>query len=132
MASSVSTRKTGPQTTTSTNPMRNSTPGNHSTANRIQETTGTAIRMRIIGCRYFSSVSERYIAIASTTPSTNETISAPMTRASVTAISMGVMVVIAFAIRSMLGIANGGIPSAGARCDSTSQASAKTSRETSV
>ena len=51
MASSVSTRNTGPHTTTSTKPMRNSTPGNHSTANRIHDTTGTAIRMRIIGCR---------------------------------------------------------------------------------
>src|SRR4029079_16393482 len=132
MASSVSTRKTGPQTTTSTNPMRNSTPGNHSTANKIQETTGTAIRMRIIGCRYLSSVSDRYIAIASMMPSTNETISAAMTRASVTATSRGVMVVIAFAIRSRLGIANGGIPSAGARCDRTSQTSAKTVRRRRV
>ncbi len=51
MASSESTRNTGPHTTTSTKPMRNSTPGNHSTANRIHDTTGTAIKMRIIGCR---------------------------------------------------------------------------------
>src|SRR6185437_13988547 len=51
MASSVSTRNTGPHTTTSTKAMRNSTPGNHNTANRIHDTTGTAIRMRTIGCR---------------------------------------------------------------------------------
>ena len=51
MASSESTRNTGPHTTTSTKPMRNSTPGNHKTANRIHDTTGTAIKMRIIGCR---------------------------------------------------------------------------------
>ena len=121
MASSVSTRNTGPHTTTSTKPMRNSTPGNHSTANRIHDTTGTAIRMRIIGCRYFSSGSERYIAIASARPSTKDAISAPMTRASVTAMSIGVMVATLFAIRTRLGMANGGIPSTGARCDSTSQ-----------
>src|SRR5689334_2854035 len=132
MASSVSTRKTGQQTTTNTNPIRNSTPGNHSTANKIQETTGTAIRIRIIGWRYLSRLSERYIAIARTMPSTKETISAPMTRASVTTISIGVMVVIDFAIRAMLGIAKGGIPRAGARYDRSSQTSAKTSRETRV
>src|SRR3954462_7191351 len=51
MLSSASTVKTGAQTTTSTNTMRNSTPLNHSTANRIQDTTGTAIRMRTIGRR---------------------------------------------------------------------------------
>src|ERR1700730_2180087 len=132
MASSVSTRNTGPHTTTSTKPMRKSTPGNHITANRIQDTTGTAMNRRMIGCRYFSSGSERYIAIASTRPRTNEAISAPMTRASVTAMSIGVMVAMLFAIRSRLGIANGGIPSTGARCDSTSHTTQKTRRETKV
>src|SRR5476649_2142948 len=92
MASSVSTRNTGPQTTTSTKPMRNSTPGNHSTANKIHDTTGTAMNRRMIGCKYFSSGSERYMAIASAMPSTKEAISAPMTRASVTTMSIGVMV----------------------------------------
>ena len=112
--------------------MRNSTPGNHSTANKIHDTTGTAIRMRIIGCRYFSRASERYIAIASASPSTKETISAPMTRASVTAMSAGVMVAMLLPIFSRLGMANGGIPSTGARCDSASQQTAKTRRETRV
>ncbi len=51
MASSESTRKTGPQTAISTNAMRNSTPRNHSTANRIHDTTGTAMNSRISGCR---------------------------------------------------------------------------------
>src|SRR5687768_3125828 len=132
MASSESIRNTGPQTITSTKPMRNSTPGNHSTANRIHDTTGTAIRMRIIGCRYFSSDSERYIAIASATPSRNDTASAPITRASVTTMSIGVMVAKLFAILTKLGIANGGIPSAGARTDSTSQQTTKTSSDTRV
>ncbi len=121
MASSVSTRNTGPHTTTSTKPMRNSTPGNHSTANKIHDTTGTAMNRRIIGCRYFSSGSERYIAIASARPITKDAISAPMTRASVTTMSIGVMVAMLLAIRTRLGIANGGIPRTGARCDSTSQ-----------
>src|SRR5580704_8048644 len=132
IASRASTRKTGPQTTTSTKPMRNSTPGNQSTANKIQDTTGTAIKSRIIGCKYFSSGSERYIAIASARPRTKEAMSAPMTRASVTTTSIGVMVATLFAIRTRLGIANGGIPSTGARCDNTSQAVAKTRRETKV
>ena len=110
MASSVSIRNTGPQTTTSTKPMRNSTPGNHSTANRIHDTTGTAISRRIIGCRYLSSESERYMAIASARPSTNETMRAAITRASVTTMSIGVMVATLFAMRTKLGIANGGIP----------------------
>src|SRR5438874_13790324 len=108
MASSVSIRKTGPQTTTSTKPMRNSTPGNQSTANRIHETTGTAISTRIIGCKYLSSESERYIAIAKARPSTNETMSAAITRAKVTTTSIGVMVVRLRAMRTKLGIANGG------------------------
>ena len=112
--------------------MRNSTPGNHSTANRIQDTTGTAIRIRIRGCRYFSSGSERYIAMASARPSTKDATSAAMTRASVTAMSMGVMVATLLAIRTRLGMANGGIPSTGARCDMTSQTTAKTSSETRV
>ncbi len=51
MASSASTRKTGPQTAISTKAMRNSTPRNQSTANRIHDTTGTAISSRTIGCR---------------------------------------------------------------------------------
>ena len=51
MASSASTRNTGPHTAISTKAMRNSTPRNHSTANRIQETTGTAMKSRTIGCR---------------------------------------------------------------------------------
>src|SRR5215831_19484008 len=110
MASSVSTRKTGPHTTTSTKQMRNSTPGNHSTANRIHDTTGTAISRRIIGCRYLSSESERYIAIASARPRTNEMKRAAITRASVTAISIGVMVATLRAMRTKLGIAKGGIP----------------------
>ena len=90
--------------------MRNSTPGNHSTANKIHDTTGTAMRRRIIGCKYLSSESERYIAIAIATPSRNETMSAAITRANVTTISMGVMVATLFAMRTKLGIANGGIP----------------------
>src|SRR5262249_1464945 len=98
------------QTTTRTKQMRNSTPGNHSTAKRIQETTGTAISSRIMGCRYLSSESERYIAIASARPSTNEAISAAITRASVTTMSIGVMVVMLLAIRTKLGTANGGMP----------------------
>ena len=110
MASMVSIRNTGPHTTTSTKPMRNSTPGNHSTANRIHDTTGTAIRMRIIGCRYSSSVSERYIAIASDRPMTKDAISAPITRASVTTMSIGVMTVMLLAIFTRLGMAKGGIP----------------------
>src|SRR5262249_51327165 len=110
IASSVSTRNTGPHTTTRTNPMRNSTPGNQSTANKIHDTTGTAISRRIIGCRYLLSVSERYIAIARARPSTNDTIRAAITRASVTTMSMGVMVAMLRAMRAKLGIANGGIP----------------------
>src|SRR5262249_54385332 len=51
IASSVSTRNTGAHTTTSTKPMRNSTPRNQSTANRIQEITGTAISSLISGRR---------------------------------------------------------------------------------
>src|SRR5882757_8084602 len=132
MASSVSTRNTGPQTTTSTKPMRNSTPGNHSTANKIHDTTGTAMNSRMIGCRYFSSESERYMAIASARPSTKEATSAAITRASVTTMSIGVMVVMLLAIRTRLGMAKGGIPSTGARLDSTSQQTAKISSETSV
>src|ERR1044071_6846782 len=132
IASSESIRNTGPQTITSTKPMRNSTPGNQSTANRIHDTTGTAIRMRIIGCRYLSSAGERYIAIASMTPSTNETASAPITRASVTTTSSGVIVAKLFAILTKLGIANGGMPMSGARCDSTSQQTTKTSSDTRV
>src|SRR5665213_1175025 len=110
MASSISTRNTGPHTTTSTKQMRNSTPGNHSTANRIHDTTGTAKRMRIIGCRDLSSESERYIAIASDTPITKEAISAPMTRAKVTTTSIGVMSARLLAMRTKLGTAKGGIP----------------------
>src|SRR3954454_3400022 len=132
MASRVSIRNTGPQTTTSTKPIRNSTPGNHSTANRIQDTTGTAIRRRIIGCRYFSRDCERYIAIASARPSPNETRSAPITRASVTTMSAAVMSPKLFAILTKLGMANAGIPSVGARCDSTSQQTTTTSSETRV
>src|SRR4051794_23484056 len=132
IASSVSIRNTGPQTTTSTKPMRNSTPGNQSTANRIHDTTGTAIRSRIIGCRYFSSDAERYIAMASARPSTNDTSSAPMTRAKVTATSTNVMVAKLLAILTKLGMANGGIPSTGARYDRSSQQTTKTSSETRV
>ena len=47
--SRTSTRKTGAHTTTSTKAMRNSTHLNHSTANRIQQTTGTAMKSRTIG-----------------------------------------------------------------------------------
>src|SRR5881397_3145937 len=43
IASSTSTRNTGAHTTTSTKAMRTSTHLNHSTAKRIQHTTGTAI-----------------------------------------------------------------------------------------
>src|SRR4051812_26895034 len=132
IASSVSTRNTGPQTTTSTKPMRNSTPGNHRTANRIQDTTGTAIKRRTIGCRYFSRDSERYIAIASARPSANETSSAPITRASVTTMSAAVTSAKLFAIFTKLGIANAGIPSVGARYDNNSQKTTKTSSETRV
>src|SRR4029450_249234 len=110
MASSVAIRKTGPQTITSTKQMRNSTPGNHSTANRIHDTTGTAINRRIMGWRYLSRDLERYMAIASASPSTKEMISAAITRARVTTTSIGVMVAILFAIRTKLGMANGGIP----------------------
>src|SRR5215510_15372945 len=110
MASSVSIRNTGPHTITSTKAIRNSTPGNHSTANRIHDTTGTAINRRIMGWRYLFRDSERYMAIASASPSTNEMIRAAITRARVTTMSMGVMVVTLFAIRTKLGIANGGIP----------------------
>src|SRR5260221_4500096 len=110
IASSVSTRKTGPHTTTNTKPMRNSTPGNHSTANKIHDTTGTAINRRTIGCMYLLSESEWYMAIARARPSTNEAMSAAITRANVTKMSAGVMVATLFAIRSRLGIANGGIP----------------------
>src|SRR6266567_2646512 len=88
IASSVSIRNTGPQTTTSTKPMRNSTPGNQSNAT--------------------------------------------ITRASVTTMSTGVMVAKLFAILTTLGMANGGIPSTGARCDSTSQQTTKTSSDTRV
>ena len=51
MASKASIRKTGPQTAINTKAIRNSTPRNHSTANRIQDTTGTAMNRRIIGRR---------------------------------------------------------------------------------
>src|SRR5262245_61962776 len=132
MASSESIRNTGPQTITSTKPMRNSTPGNHNTANRIHDTTGTAINRRIIGCRYLSSEGERYIAIANATPSTNETSNAPITRASVTTISLGVIVAKLFAILTKLGIANGGMPRSAARCNTISQQTTKTSSDTRV
>jgi hypothetical protein len=57
-----------------------------------------------------SSESERYIAIASATPSTKDAISAAITRASVTATSTGVMSTRLLAILTKLGMAKGGIP----------------------
>ena len=50
------------------------------------------------------------MAIAKATPKTKETTKAPITRASVTTMSSGVMSATLFAIRSRLGIANGGMP----------------------
>ena len=55
------------------------------------------------------------MAIARNTPSTKDTISAPITRASVTAMSIGVMVAMLLAIFSRPGMAKGGIPRYGAR-----------------
>src|SRR6478735_4615454 len=132
MASSESTRKTGPQTAISTKAIRNSTPRNHSTANRIQDTTGTAMNSRMMGWRYRSRFSDRYIAIARTRPRTNDRISAPMTRATVTTTSMGVIVIMLCAIRTKLGIAKAGMPSAGAKYDSTSQTTTKIRSERRV
>src|SRR3954447_11498336 len=132
MASSESTRKTGPQTAISTKAIRNSTPRNHSTANRIQDTTGTAMNSRMMGCRYRSRSSDRYIAIASTRPRANDRISAPMTRATVTTTSMGVIVIMLCAMRTKLGIAKAGMPSAGAKYDSTSQTTTKIRSERRV
>src|SRR3954447_8693846 len=132
MASSESTRKTGPQTAISTKAIRNSTPRNHSTANRIQGTTGTAMNSRMMGCRYRSRSCDRYIAIASTRPRANDRISAPMTRATVTTTSMGVIVIMLCAMRTKLGIAKAGMPSAGAKYDSTSQTTTKIRSERRV
>src|SRR5215475_6143981 len=58
--------------------------------------------------------------------------SAPMTRASVTTTSIGVIVSRLWPMRTKLGIANAGIPSVGARWDSSSQAAAKTTSERTV
>src|SRR6476661_5529058 len=132
MASNASIRKTGPQTAISTKAIRNSTPRNHSTANRIQDTTGTAMNSRMMGWRYRSRFSDRYIAIARTRPITNDRISAPMTRATVTTTSMGVIVIMLCAIRTKLGIAKAGMPSAGAKYDSTSQTTTKIRSERRV
>src|SRR5262249_5387245 len=132
MASSESTRKTGPQTATSTKQIRNSTPRNHNTANRIHDTTGTAMNRRINGCRKPSSLADRYIAVASRRPSTNDSTSAPMTRATVTTTSIGVIVSRLCPMRTKLGIAKAGIPSVGARCDSSSQAIANATSESAV
>src|SRR4029077_15330014 len=63
--------------------------------------------------------------MARATPSTKETISAPMTRASVTRTSVGVIVSRLRPIRAKLGMAKAGIPSAGARYDSASHNAAK-------
>src|SRR5436190_892793 len=132
IASSASTRKTGPQTATSIKAMRNSAPRNHNTANRIQDTTGTAISRRIIGNAYLSSLSDLYIKVARRTPSTNERISAPTTRARVTPTSRGVMVRRLCPMRNKPGIANAGMPKAGAEYDSSSQTMAKRRSETRV
>src|SRR6185436_16589686 len=132
IASSESTRKTGPKTAISTKAIRNSTPRNHSTANRIQDTTGTAMNSRMMGCRYRSRSSDRYIAIARTRPRVNDRISAPITRATVTTTSIGVIVIMLCAMRTKLGIAKAGIPSAGAKYDSTSQTTTKIRSERTV
>src|SRR5215831_7352279 len=58
--------------------------------------------------------------------------SAPMTRTSVTTTSIGVMVIRLCPMRTKLGMANAGIPSAGARCDNTSQATTKMASEKMV
>src|SRR5262249_4488301 len=65
-------------------------------------------------------------------PSTNDRMSAPITRASVTTTSIGVIVSRLWPMRTKLGIANAGIPSVGARCDSASQAIAKITSERTV
>src|SRR6266446_330737 len=51
MLSSVSTKKIGPQVTTSTNRILNSTERNQRMAKRIQEMTGTAIKSRTTGVK---------------------------------------------------------------------------------
>src|SRR5262245_61661637 len=132
MASSESIRKTGPQTATSTKQIRNSTPRNLSTANRIQDTTGTAMNRRINGWRKPSSFGDRYMAVASSRPNANERTRAPRTRATVTTTSTGVIVSRLCPMRTKLGMANAGTPMNGARCDSNSQTIAKASSESAV
>src|SRR5882757_4522018 len=58
--------------------------------------------------------------------------SAPMTRATVTMTSSGVMVIRLCPMRTKLGMANAGIPSAGAKWDSTSQTTTKIRSEMTV
>src|ERR1700722_6508558 len=70
--------------------------------------------------------------MASATPSTKERISAPMTRASVTSTSMGVILTRLAQILAKPGIANAGMPSAGAKYESVCQSTQKTAMETSV
>src|SRR5882762_2603702 len=55
-----------------------------------------------------------------------------MTRATVTTTSTGAIVMRLCPMRTRLGIANAGIPSAGAKCDITSQAAANIKRERTV
>src|SRR5882757_5654954 len=55
-----------------------------------------------------------------------------MTRATVTMTSSGVMVIRLRPMRTKLGMANAGIPSAGAKCDSTSQTTTKIRSEMTV
>src|SRR5262249_62281765 len=69
---------------------------------------------------------------ASATPSTNDRISAPMTRASVTRTSIGVIVSRLCPMRAKLGIAKAGMPSVGARYDSASHKAAKIRSETTA
>src|SRR3954452_9740556 len=70
--------------------------------------------------------------VARKTPRTNDRTSAPSTRATVTTTSMNVMLIRLCPMRTKLGIAKAGIPSAGAKYDSTSQTSTNTSSETMV
>src|ERR1700730_3176284 len=58
--------------------------------------------------------------------------SAPITRATVTATSMNVMLIRLCPMRTKLGMAKAGIPSAGAKYDSTSQTTTNTRSETTV
>src|SRR5262249_29520205 len=70
--------------------------------------------------------------MASARPSTNDKISAPITRASVTTTSSGVIVTRLCAMRAKLGMAKAGMPSVGAKWDSVSQTMTKISRERTV